>query len=142
MRRRGGMKKAGKIALTAQRITRAASPSAGWWKMMRGPSQRIGRGKARPHAEGSRPMCDAVEFARLGAAGKEVREVLARHGLNVDQGQRVLAALMAQNTLADRRQCEWPQAARATVDLVGGYILAARARRMAALAAAPPRGTA
>jgi len=87
-------------------------------------------------------MCDAAEFARLGLAGKEVREVLARHGLNVDQGQRVLAALMAQNTLADRRQCEWPQAARATVDLVGGYILAARARRMAALAAMPPRGTA
>jgi hypothetical protein len=69
-------------------------------------------------------MCDGAEFARLGAAGKEVREVLARHAL------------------ADRRQCEWPQAARATVDLVGGYILAARARRMAALAAVPPRGTA
>jgi hypothetical protein len=87
-------------------------------------------------------MCDGAEFARLGRAGKEVREVLARHGLNVDQGQRVLAALMAQNTLADRRQCEWPQAARATVDLVGGYILAARARRMAALAAVLPRGAA
>jgi hypothetical protein len=136
------MKKGGKIALTSQRITRAALASAGWWKMMRGPSQRIAHGKARPRVEGSRPMCDGAEFARLGAAGKEVREVLARHGLNVDQGQRVLAALMAQNTLADRRQCEWPQAARATVDLVGGYILAARARRMAALAAAPPRGTA
>jgi hypothetical protein len=136
------MKKGGKIALTAQRITRAASPGAGLQNMMRGPGQRIAHGRARPHVEGTRPMCDAAEFARLGAAGKEVREVLARHGLNVDQGQRVLAALMAQNTLADRRQCEWPQAARATVDLVGGYILAARARRMAALAAAPPRGTA
>lgn len=87
-------------------------------------------------------MCDAAEFARLGVAGRDVREVLTRHGLNVDQAQKVLAALMAQNTLADRRQCEWPEAARATVDLVGGYILAARARRMKALAAVPPRGTA
>jgi hypothetical protein len=142
MRRRGGMKKGDKIALTAQRITRAASPGAGWWKMMRGPGQRTAHGKALPHVEGSRPMCDAAEFARLGVAGRDVREVLTRHGLNVDQAQKVLAALMAQNTLADRRQCEWPEAARATVDLVGGYILAARARRMKALAAVPPRGTA
>ena len=110
--------------------------------MMLAPGQRIAHGKARPRAEGSRPMCDAAEFARLGAAGKEVREVLARHELDVDQAQRVLAALMAQNTLLGRRQSDWPQAARATVDLVGGYILAARARRMAALAAVPPRGTA
>ena len=103
MRRRGGMKKGGKIALTAQRITRDVSASAGPQKMMRGPSQRIGRGKARPRAEGSRPMCDAAEFARLGLAGKEVREVLARHGLMPAQEKKVLAALMAQKTIAGRR---------------------------------------
>jgi len=119
MRRRGGMKKGGKIALTAQRITRDVSASAGPQKMMRGPSQRIGRGKARP---------------------QEVREVLARHGLMPAQEKKVLAALMAQKTIAGRRQDQWAEAAQDTLDLVYGYILAARARQTAAFAAAPIEG--
>ena len=108
--------------------------------MMRGPGQRIAHGKARPHAEGSRPMCDGVEFARLGAAGKEVREVLARHGLTPAQEKKVLAALMAQKTIAGRRQDQWPEAGKDTLDLVYGYILAATARQTAAFAAAPIEG--
>jgi hypothetical protein len=140
MRRRGGMKKGGKIALTAQRITRAVSASAGRQKMMRGPGQRIAHGRARPPVEGSPPMCDAAEFARLGAAGKEVREVLARHGLTPAQEKKVLAALMAQKTIAGRRQDQWPEAGKDTLDLVYGYILAATARQTAAFAAAPIEG--
>jgi len=87
-------------------------------------------------------MCDGAEFARLGAAGKEVREVLARHGLTQAQEKKVLAALMTQKTIAGRRQDQWPEAGKDTLDLVYGYILAATARQTAVFAAAPIEGRA
>jgi len=52
----------------------------------------------------------------------------------------VLAALMAQKTIAGRRQDQWPEAGKDTLDLVYGYILAATARQTAAFAAAPIEG--
>jgi len=107
---------------------------------MRRPGQGIAHGKARPPVECFPPMCDGAEFARLGAAGKEVREVLARHGLTPAQEKKVLAALMAQKTIAGRRQDQWPEAGKDTLDLVYGYILAATARQTAAFAAAPIEG--
>lgn len=87
-------------------------------------------------------MCEQLELMRLGVAGKEVREVLARHKLTVDQEKKVLAALMAQKTIAGRRQDEWQQAGKDTLDMVLGYILAASKRQVAAFAAAPVEGTA
>jgi hypothetical protein len=50
--------------------------------------------------------------------------------------------LMAQKTIAGRRQDQWPEAGKDTLDLVYGYILAATARQTAAFAAAPIEGTA
>lgn len=52
------------------------------------------------------------------------------------------AAQMAQKTIAGRRQDEWPQAGKDTLDMVLGYILAASKRQVAAFAAAPVEGTA
>jgi hypothetical protein len=85
-------------------------------------------------------MCDGVEFARLGAAGKEVREVLARHGLTPAQERKVLAALLAHKTIAGRRQDQWAEAGKGTLDMVYGYILGETARQTAVFAAAPIEG--
>lgn len=85
-------------------------------------------------------MCDESVLLRLGVAGKEVREVLTRHKLTVDQEKRVLAALLANGTILGRRQDEWPEAGKNTLDLVYGYILAAMSRQQAVLAEAPVRG--
>ena len=87
-------------------------------------------------------MCEQLELMRLGVAGKELREVLARHKLTVDQEKKVLVALMAQKTIQGRRQDEWPAAGKETLDMVHGYILAASKRQVAVFAAAPVEGTA
>ena len=87
-------------------------------------------------------MSEQVEFRLLGLVGQEVREVFARHRLNRAQVDKVLAALLAHGTVNGRRQTEWPAAERYTLDLVQGYIWAARARQQALLADAPVRGSA
>ncbi len=85
-------------------------------------------------------MCDGVELARLGLAGRRLREALARQGLTPAEEKQVLAALLAHKTIAGRRQDQWPEAGKDTLDLVYGYILAATARQTAAFAAAPIEG--
>jgi hypothetical protein len=142
VRRRGGTKKGGRIALIARRITRAASVGAAWRKMMRRPSQRIAHGKVRLRAEGSRPMCDAVELARLGRAGREVREVLARQRLTPAEERQVLAALLAHKTITGHRQDEWARVGKDTLDMVYCFILGETAHQTAAFAAAPVVGNA
>jgi hypothetical protein len=142
VRRRGGTKKAGKIALIARRITRAASVGAAWRKMMRRPSPKIAHGKGRPRVEGSRPMCDAAEFARLGRAGREVREVLARQRLTLAEERQVLAALLAHKTIAGHRQDEWARVGKDTLEMVYCFILGETAHQTAAFAAAPIGGNA
>jgi hypothetical protein len=85
-------------------------------------------------------MCEGVELARLGAAGKEVREVLAWHGLTAAEEKQVLAALLAHKTIAGRRQDQWAEAGKGTLDLVYGFILGETARQAAVFAAAPIEG--
>jgi hypothetical protein len=86
------------------------------------------------------PLCEQAEFMLLGAVGREVREVFARHKLTRAQVDKVLAALLANGTILGRRQDEWPEAGKNTLDLVYGYILAAMSRQQAVLAEAPVRG--
>ena len=97
---------------------------------------------ARPPVEGSRPMCDGAEFARLGLAGRRLREALARQGLTPAEERQVLAALLAHKTIAGRRQDQWAEAGKGTLDLVYGFILGETARQTAVFAAAPIEGRA
>jgi len=85
-------------------------------------------------------MSDQGELLLLGAVGREVREVFARHKLTRPQADKVLAALLANSAVLGRRQDEWPAAGKNTLDLVYGYILAAISRQQAVLADAPVGG--
>jgi hypothetical protein len=81
---------------------------------------------------------DDRELMRISIAGAEVRQVLNRRNLTVNERLKVLAAEMARITVD--AQDEWPAPAQAAVNLVSGYILAAR--RRAAVAKATPHGSA
>jgi hypothetical protein len=85
-------------------------------------------------------MCDGAEFARLALAGRRLREALARQGLTPAEERQMLAALLAHKTIAGRRQDQWVDAGKDTLDLVYGYILAETARQTAAFAAARIEG--
>jgi len=87
-------------------------------------------------------MCDGAEFARLGLAGRRLREALARQGLTPAEERQVLAALLAHKTIAGRRQDQWAEAGKGTLDLVYGFILGETARQTAVFAAAPIEGRA
>ena len=74
----------------------------------------------------------------LGLAGVEVRYALDWFDLSPDDRLKVLAAEMAKITL--EAQDQWPAFAQAAVNLVYGYVLAAR--RKAAVTKATPHGSA
>jgi hypothetical protein len=75
----------------------------------------------------------------LALAGVEVRYALDWFNLSPDDRLKVLAAEMARITVETPAQDEWPAPAQGTVNLVYGYILAAR--RKAAVAKETPHGS-
>ena len=83
-------------------------------------------------------MTSQDNLTTLGLAGVEVRYALDWFDLSPDDRLKVLAAEMARITMD--AQGEWPAPAQAAVNLVSGYILAAR--RKAAVAEATPHGSA
>ncbi len=85
-------------------------------------------------------MSEGVELARLGIAGRRLREALARQGLTPAEERQVLAALLAHKTIAGRRQDQWAEAGKGTLDMVYAYILGETARQTAVFAAAPIEG--
>ncbi len=85
-------------------------------------------------------MCDGVELARVSLAGRRLREAIARQGLTPAEERQVLAALLAHKTIAGRRQDQWAEAGKGTLDLVYGFILGETARQTAVFAAAPIEG--
>ena len=90
--------------------------------------------------EGFRPMSEGGELARVSLAGRRLREALARQGLTPAEEKQVLAALLAHKTIAGRRQGQWAEAGKDTLDMVYGYILGETARQTAVFAAAPIGG--
>ncbi len=84
-------------------------------------------------------MSDDRELMRVSIAGAEVRHVLDRRDLSPDDRLKVLAAEMARITVETPAQDEWPAPAKGTVNLVYGYILAAR--RKEAVAKETPHGS-
>lgn len=87
-------------------------------------------------------MCEQGDFLRLRDAGFALADALARRNLSRDDRMRVLCALLARDTMAERRQDQWPEAAIETMERLRGYMVAEVRRQEAILSAMPARGRA
>lgn len=78
----------------------------------------------------------------LGVAGNRIRQVMDVQKLTCEQREKVLCALLAQNTIAHHRQDQWAPAAVQTMERLRVYLSAACVRQQALLANAEPGGSA
>lgn len=71
-----------------------------------------------------------------------MEDALARRNLSRDDRVKLWCALLARDTMAERRQDQWPEAAIETMEFLRGCMVGEVRRQEAVLSAMPARGRA